>query len=105
MEYVEYNASFLNIIFHLLHYCRYNAVYDYGLPVLVDTIQLFRPMSYWADTTFGGHCSTGLGYIPVPRGIPQPSGALDGQRGYVYNPTCTYTHRQNNYAGELSSVV
>ena len=49
-------------------------------------------MPHWADMPFGAHCSTGLGYTPVPRSIPQSSGAMDGHREcakfnvHVYTP-------------------
>ncbi len=39
---------------------------------MMDPIQLFRPMPHWAGTPFGAHCSTGLGYTPVPGVYPSP---------------------------------
>ena len=41
---------------------------------------------------------------PLGLGLPRGTGAMDGHRS-VYKPTCTYTHRHNNHAEQLSSVV
>ncbi len=41
---------------------------------------------------------------PLDWGMPRYGGAMD-RHGGVYNPTCTYTHRQNNHAELLFSMV